>query len=61
MAHTTKIATKKSVGNGDLDGFRVTCTCGFEFTTTFELDAKTDAARHVEYMSKKTAPKKSKK
>lgn len=60
LLHTckTKITPKPSTGNGDLDGFQVECTCGFYFTTMFEITAKTDAALHVQYMANKIPARK---
>lgn len=50
--HTTATTATPAV-DGALEGFEVSCSCGFTFTTAFEATAAADAAEHAAYMAAK--------
>lgn len=57
MAHTTSttpaIEAKPATGRGDIGGYRVSCPCGFTFTSSLLGIAQADARDHVAYMLRK--------
>lgn len=50
--HSVTISPKAASGNGDLDGFSTTCSCGDRSSWTFESMAKQYAADHAAYMAR---------
>jgi len=49
---STTITPKPATGNGDISGFKVTCTCGFTFTNSLALSAQMEAAEHLAWHEK---------
>lgn len=54
-AHTATIITKAATGNGDLDGFAVTCTCGDVSTWSLPTLAASHKASHEAWHARQSA------
>lgn len=54
-SHLTTITPKAASGNGDLDGFTVTCSCGDRASWSIESMARGYARDHVAYMEAKAS------
>ena len=50
--HQTTIETKDASGNGDIDGFKVTCSCGDVAYWSLQTMADSYANSHVAYMER---------
>jgi len=57
-AYTISIAPKPATGNGDIDGFSVSCTCGNVNTWSPRTMAESDAREHEAWHARKDAAQK---
>jgi hypothetical protein len=53
MEHITTITPKEAIGNGDLGGFTISCSCGDKATSSMVTLAQKYAIDHVAYMENK--------